>query len=54
MPFRGAIAAGVDVVMTGHVEVPGLKRRRDPAGVPATLSSTILHDVLRGELGFAA
>jgi beta-N-acetylhexosaminidase len=52
VPFRGAIAAGVDVMMSGHVEVPGLSGPSDPGGVPATLSSTILCDVLRGELGF--
>ena len=52
VPFRGAIAAGVDVVMSGHVEVPGMSKPGDPPGVPATLSRTILHDVLRGELGF--
>jgi beta-N-acetylhexosaminidase len=51
-PFRSAIAAGTDLVMSGHVEVPGLSRPGDPAGVPATLSRTILCDVLRDELGF--
>jgi beta-N-acetylhexosaminidase len=52
VPFRGAMAAGVDLVMSGHVEVPGLSRPADPSGVPATLSETILGDVLRDELGF--
>jgi beta-glucosidase len=47
VPFRAAIAAGVDAVMTCHVAFPAL----DPAGLPATLSAPILH-LLRSELGF--
>ncbi|MDO3705154.1 glycoside hydrolase family 3 N-terminal domain-containing protein [Micromonospora sp. C28SCA-DRY-2] len=47
-PFRRAIAAGVESVMTAHIVVPAL----DPSGDPATLSPTILSGVLRGELGF--
>ena len=39
LPFRRAIAAGVGSVMTCHVAFPAL----DPSGVPATLSSPILH-----------
>ena len=46
-PFRAAIAAGVGAVMTAHVRYPAL----DPVQ-PATLSSRILRDLLRGELGF--
>ena len=48
VPFRAAIAAGVRVVMTGHLLVPAY----DPL-LPATLSPAILTDLLRGELGFA-
>ncbi|WP_446210216.1 glycoside hydrolase family 3 protein [Micromonospora sp. IBSANI012] len=47
-PFRRAISAGVDSIMTAHIVVPAL----DPSGDPATLSPTILTGVLRGELGF--
>ncbi|MFJ2773487.1 glycoside hydrolase family 3 protein [Streptomyces sp. NPDC087300] len=47
-PFRAAVAAGVDSVMTAHIVVPAL----DPAGDPATLSRPILTGVLREELGF--
>ncbi|MGA4961493.1 glycoside hydrolase family 3 protein [Streptomyces pseudogriseolus] len=47
-PFRAAIAAGVDSIMTAHLQVPAL----DPSNEPATLSPTILQGVLRGELGF--
>lgn len=47
-PFRSAIAAGVDSIMTGHLSVPAL----DPTGVPASLSERITGDLLRRELGF--
>ncbi|MDQ7910632.1 glycoside hydrolase family 3 N-terminal domain-containing protein [Phytohabitans sp. ZYX-F-186] len=47
-PFRAAIAAGVDTVMTAHIVVPAL----DPAGDPATLSAPILTGLLRERLGF--
>jgi beta-N-acetylhexosaminidase len=45
-PFRAAVAAGVRSIMTAHVRVPVLDEE------PATLSRRILHDLLRGELGF--
>ena len=47
-PFRAAIEAGIDSIMTAHIVVPSL----DPSGVPATLSKPILTGVLREELGF--
>ncbi|MEV5696431.1 MULTISPECIES: glycoside hydrolase family 3 protein [Streptomyces violaceoruber group] len=47
-PFRAAIAAGVDSIMTAHLQVPAL----DPSNDPATLSPAILRGVLRDELGF--
>lgn len=47
-PFRSAIAAGVDSVMTAHIAVPSL----DPSGEPATVSPAILTGLLRNELGF--
>jgi beta-glucosidase-like glycosyl hydrolase len=46
-PFRAAVAAGVDSLMTAHVLYPAIDPR-----VSATLSRPILHDLLRGELGF--
>jgi beta-N-acetylhexosaminidase len=48
-PFRAAIAAGVDSIMTAHIVLKSL----DPAGDPATLSRPIITGVLRGELGFS-
>jgi len=47
-PFRTAIAAGVDAVMTAHLAVPAL----EPDNVPATVSGKIITGVLRDELGF--
>ncbi|HEX2203770.1 MAG TPA: glycoside hydrolase family 3 N-terminal domain-containing protein, partial [Longimicrobium sp.] len=47
-PFRAAVEAGTDSMMTAHVCYPAL----DADGAPATLSPRILGDVLRGELGF--
>ncbi|HEY8468735.1 MAG TPA: glycoside hydrolase family 3 N-terminal domain-containing protein [Longimicrobiales bacterium] len=47
-PFRAAIRAGVDSVMTAHVAFPAL----DASGAPATLSEPIVQELLRGELGF--
>ena len=47
-PFRAAVAAGVDSMMTAHVAYPAL----DPDGTVATHSPRILGDLLRGEMGF--
>ncbi|MFJ9560615.1 glycoside hydrolase family 3 protein [Streptomyces fuscichromogenes] len=48
VPFRAAIAAGVDAVMTAHIQFPAL----DGSGDPATLSRPVLTGILRGELGY--
>lgn len=47
-PFRQAIAAGVDSVMTAHLRLPGLDAEH-----PATLSKPILTGLLRRDLGFS-
>ena len=47
-PFRAAIAAGVDSIMTAHIVVPAL----DDSGDPATLSNPIVTGELRDRLGF--
>ncbi|HEU5217790.1 MAG TPA: glycoside hydrolase family 3 protein, partial [Gemmatimonadales bacterium] len=49
VPFRAAIAAGVDVVMSAHIAMPGLE---NGAMEPATLSPEILTGVLRDSLHF--
>ena len=46
VPFRAAVAAGVQSIMTAHIVVPAVD------GVPATVSRRLLTDLLRGELGF--
>ena len=48
VPFRAAIAKGVDSIMTAHISVPAL----DAGDVPATLSTAVLTKLLRDELGF--
>ena len=48
-PFRASIEAGVDALMTGHIEIPAL-HPGDP--VPATLSQTAVEGFLRREVGF--
>ena len=47
-PFQAAIDAGVRLVMTGHVALPGL-----PEDLPASLSAAILRGLLREDLRFA-
>lgn len=47
-PFRAAIEANVDLIMTAHVLFPAY----EPSGVPATLSSRVLTGLLREELGY--
>jgi len=48
-PFKAAIAAGIDAIMTAHVIFPAIE---PDASVPATLSKAVLTDLLRGEMGF--
>ncbi len=48
VPFRFAIAAGVDAIMTAHIAVPSL----DPENLPSTVSSNVLTGILRNDLDF--
>ncbi|MEU7056190.1 glycoside hydrolase family 3 N-terminal domain-containing protein [Streptomyces sp. NPDC046197] len=48
VPFRAAIGAGIDSIMTAHIQFPAL----DGSGDPATLSHPIVTGILRGELGY--
>ncbi|MFE7647574.1 glycoside hydrolase family 3 protein [Streptomyces phaeoluteigriseus] len=48
VPFRAAIAAGVDSIMTAHILVPAL----DDSGDPATLSRPVVTGLLRERLGY--
>ncbi|WP_130344406.1 glycoside hydrolase family 3 protein [Herbihabitans rhizosphaerae] len=47
-PFKAAVDAGIDSVMTAHIRVPSL----DPSVYPATMSKPILTGLLRDELKF--
>ena len=47
-PFRAAIEAGIDMVMTAHLLLPAF----DDSGDPASVSKPILTGLLREELGY--
>ena len=42
------LATGVEIIQVGHIVAAGL----DPSGTPASLSRTIISDILRGQLQF--
>jgi beta-N-acetylhexosaminidase len=48
VPFKAAIGAGVDAIMTAHLSVPAL----EPEPIPATISKNVLTRLLRDELKF--
>ncbi|HWS86081.1 MAG TPA: glycoside hydrolase family 3 N-terminal domain-containing protein [Pyrinomonadaceae bacterium] len=48
VPFRAAVAAGVDAVMTAHIALPKITGD----GLPATLSPKVTTEMLRRELRF--
>lgn len=47
-PFKKVVDEGLRAIMTSHACYMNL----DPSGVPATLSKTILQDLVRKEMGF--
>lgn len=49
VPFRSAIAAGVDSIMVGHLIVPALEP--DP-NKPASISQHVITDLLQKQLGY--
>lgn len=49
VPFKSAIAAGVDAIMTAHVVFPAIE---PDTSTPATLSRKVLTGLLREEMGF--
>jgi beta-N-acetylhexosaminidase len=58
-PFKAASDAGVDMIMTAHIEYPTLDNTQvvsklDGSNIylPATLSKKILTDLVRGQFGF--
>ena len=59
VPFKAAIDAGVDMVMTAHIQYPQVETQTrisvdsgEEIHLPATMSRIILTDILRGELGY--
>lgn len=48
-PFSQGIAAGLDMIMVGHLAIPSLSNSKN---TPATISKEIIKDLLRDELGF--
>ncbi len=58
-PFKAAIDAGVDFVMSAHISLPDIdstkiRSKKDDREIviPATLSKKIMTDILRKDLGF--
>jgi beta-N-acetylhexosaminidase len=49
VPFKAAMQAGVDGIMTAHLYLPQIEPQQD---LPATLSRTVLTGMLREQLGF--
>lgn len=47
-PFKHLVAAGVDMVMVAHLNIPAL----DPSGTPSSISRKIVTELLREKLGF--
>ncbi len=47
-PFRAAIAAGADAIMTAHMAVPAIETQN----IPSTVSSAVLTGLLRDDLKF--
>ena len=59
VPFQAAIDAGADMVMTAHIQYPRIEKGTyasfstgEEICLPATMSRTILKDILRGDMGF--
>ena len=58
IPFKAGIDSGTDMIMTAHIQFPmietGTYISKDGTEIyiPATLSKTILTDILRGKLGY--
>lgn len=48
IPFEAGIAAGAEMIMTAHIAAPNVTN----SDIPSTMSSVILQEKLRGELGY--
>ncbi len=59
VPFKSAIENGVDMIMTAHIQFPQIEKETVVSEVtgkevilPATLSKTIITDILRDKMGY--
>ena len=59
IPFQACVDAGAEAVMTAHIQYPNIERKTyvskltgEEITLPATLSGTILTEILRGDMGF--
>ena len=59
IPFQAAIDSGVDMVMTAHIQFPQIEKTTytskssgEQVYLPATMSKTIITDILRRDMGF--
>lgn len=59
VPFKDAVANGVDMIMTAHIQFPQIEKETvvseingSEVKLPATLSKTFVTDILRNKLGF--
>ena len=59
LPFQACIDAGAEAIMTAHIQYPLIetgtyvsKATGEAVSLPATLSKTLLTDILRGDMGF--
>lgn len=59
VPFKSAIENDVDMIMTAHIQFPQIEKETVVSEVtgnevvlPATLSKTIITDILRGKMGY--
>lgn len=59
IPFKRGIAADTEMIMTAHIQFPDIERTTyrskstgDEIYLPATLSKTILKDILRRDMGY--
>lgn len=59
IPFSAGIKAGTEMIMTAHIQYPQIEKETyisttsgEEITLPATLSKTIISDLLRDEMGF--
>ena len=59
IPFQACIDAGSQMIMTAHIVYPQIeketyvsKQTGETINLPATLSKTVISDILRGDMGF--